>query len=244
MRKAGTTSSGRNFMTLKGAVRLSAAALGVSLLLVAGAARAQDDEDEDKTFEEKIIEGIMKGMGATNMDNTGIDYRERSPLVVPRNLDLPPPASDAAAANVPNWPKDPDEARHKAYVAQRKKEGRGKDAVQASRDAARVLTPSEMAAGKTASTGAASGPSDSARPGGVGNSNPLSPSQLGFDGKLSSFFGGNKSEQKEFKSEPSRDALTQPPPGYQTPSPNYAYGTGPKESLNKEYNPSAGKYGD
>jgi hypothetical protein len=36
-----------------------------------------------------------------------------------------------------------------------------------------------------------------------------------------------------------------PPSGYQTPSPNYAYGTGPKESLvNKVYNPSQGKYGD
>ena len=34
------------------------------------------------------------------------------------------------------------------------------------------------------------------------------------------------------------------PPGYQTPSPNFAYGTGPKESLNKEYNPAAGKYGE
>jgi hypothetical protein len=36
-----------------------------------------------------------------------------------------------------------------------------------------------------------------------------------------------------------------PPPGYQTPSPNFAYGTGPKESLNmKVYDPAAGKYGD
>ena len=26
-----------------------------------------------------------------------------------------------------------------------------------------------------------------------------------------------------------------PPPGYQTPSPSFAYGTGPKELLNKEY---------
>ena len=34
------------------------------------------------------------------------------------------------------------------------------------------------------------------------------------------------------------------PSGYQTPSPNFAYGTGPKESLNKEYNPAAGKYGE
>ena len=35
-----------------------------------------------------------------------------------------------------------------------------------------------------------------------------------------------------------------PPQGYQTPSSNFAYGTGPKESLNKEYNPAAGKYGE
>ncbi|MBV9566423.1 MAG: hypothetical protein JOY90_39165 [Bradyrhizobium sp.] len=242
MRKAGTTSSERNLVWLKGAVRLSAAALGIGLLIAAGAARAQDDEDEDKTFEEKIIDGIMKGMGATNMDNTGIDYRERSPLVVPRNLDLPPPASDAAAANVPNWPKDPDEARHKAYAAARKKEGR-KEAGQAARDAARPLSPSELNAAKTASTGRGTHDSDTERPGSAPSA-PLSPSQLGFDGKLSSYFGGSKSEQKEFKAEPTRDSLTQPPPGYQTPSPSYAYGTGPKESLNKEYNPSAGKYGD
>ena len=68
--------------------------------------------------------------------------------------------------------------------------------------------------------------------------------QLGFDGKLSNFFGGTKAEVAPFKGEPTRDALTQPPPGYQTPSPNFAYGTGPKESLNKEYNPAAGKYGE
>ena len=47
-------------------------------------------------------------------------------------------------------------------------------------------------------------------------------------------FGGNKTETAPFKGEPTRDSLTQPPPGYQTPSPNFAYGTGPKESLNKD----------
>jgi hypothetical protein len=59
-------------------------------------------------------------------------------------------------------------------------------------------------------------------------------------------FGGSKTESAPFTGEPTRDTLTMPPPGYQTPSPNYAYGTGgPKESLvNKEYNPSQGKYGD
>ena len=77
------------------------------------------------------------------------------------------------------------------------------------------------------------------------NTNPmLSPSQLGYTGGFSGLFGGSKTETAPFKEEPTRDSLTQPPPGYQTPSPNYAYGTGPKESLNKEYNPAKGKYGE
>ena len=63
--------------------------------------------------------------------------------------------------------------------------------------------------------------------------------------RFSSLFGGNKTETAEFKGEPPREALTQPPPGYQTPSPNFAYGTGKQmESLNKDYNPAAGKYGE
>jgi hypothetical protein len=45
----------------------------------------------DKTFEEKIIEGIMRGIG-TNMENRGVEYRERSPLVVPPSSICRPPA--------------------------------------------------------------------------------------------------------------------------------------------------------
>jgi hypothetical protein len=216
------------------ALKLSAVALGIGLLMAAGAARAQDDEDDDKTFEEKLIEGIMSGIGGTNMENRGIDYRERSPLVVPPKIDLPPPAS-AAEIKAPNWPKDPDEARRKAAIAARKKSK--PDPIEASR----ILTPSELNAGRTDAPARTS--NDPVQPG-VSNSPVLSPSQLGFDGKFSKLFGGNKAETAPFKGEPTRDSLIQPPPGYQTPSPNFAYGTGPKESLNKEYNPAAGKYGD
>jgi hypothetical protein len=221
------------------ALRFSAIALGVGLLLASGVARAEDDED-DKTVEEKIIEGIMKGIGGTNMENTGIDYRERSPLVVPPKLDLPPPASSAADVKAPNWPKDPDEARRKAAIAARKKAK--PDPIEASR----ILSPNELNAGRTAAgTSGGSRGSDSAIPGGdPGQKAILSPSELGFEGRFSSLFGGNKAEVKEFKTEPPRESLTQPPPGYQTPSSNFAYGTGPKESLNKEYNPAAGKYGE
>jgi hypothetical protein len=221
---------------LRRALRLSVVALGIGLVMAAGAARAQDADEDDKTFEEKVIEGIMAGIGGTNMDNRGIDYRERSPLVVPPKLDLPPPVAASSEVKDPNWPKDPDEARRKAAIARRKKDN--KDPV----EAARVLTPSELNAGRTAAPVRTN--NDPVQPGDSVNNPVLSPSQLGFDGKLSTIFGGNKTEVAPFKGEPTRESLTQPPAGYQTPSPNFAYGTGPKESLNKEYNPAAGKYGD
>jgi len=212
-------------------------ALGIGLVLAAGPARAQDDDDEDKTFEEKIIEGIMSGIGATNMDNRGIDYRERSPLVVPPKLNLPPPENAKADIRDPNWPKDPDEARRKAAIAARKTE-KAKNPY----EDARPLTPAELNVGRTAPPVRTN--NDPVEPGNS-NTNPiLSPSQLGFNGRFTDLFGSNKPESVPFKGEPTRESLTQPPAGYQTPSPNFAYGTGPKESLNKEYNPAAGKYGD
>jgi len=218
------------------ALRLSVVALGVGLMMTAGAARAQDDEDDDKTFEEKVIEGIMAGIGGTNMENRGIDYRERSPLVVPPKLDLRPPEAAKTEIKDPNWPKDPDEQRRKAAIAARKKENKDP------REASRILTPSELNAVKT--TPGARTNNDPVQPGTSFNNPILSPSQLGYTGGFSGLFGGNKSETAPFKGEPSRESLTQPPRGYQTPSPNFAYGTGPKESLNKEYNPAAGKYGE
>jgi hypothetical protein len=221
---------------LSRALRLAVIAVGIGLVMTAGAARAQDDDEDEKTFEEKLIEGIMAGIGGTNMDNRGIEYRERSPLVVPPKLDLPPPAA-SSEVKAPNWPKDPDEARRKAAIAARKKENKDP------REASRVLMPSEL--DKRAPKKSTAGSDSADQPGGNPGANAiLSPSQLGYSGGFSGLFGGNKAETAPFKGEPTRESLTQPPAGYQTPSPNYSYGTGPKESMNKEYNPAAGKYGD
>jgi hypothetical protein len=231
-----TKTGGRNSSrALMHALRLSTIALGIGLVMTAGAARAGDDDEDDKTFEEKIIEGIMAGIGGTNMENRGIEYRERSPLVVPPKLDLPPPAA-SADVKAPNWPKDPDEQRRKSAAAARKKENKDP------REAARILTPAELNAGKTAAPTRTS--NDPVQPGNSFNNPILSPSQLGYSGGFSGLFGGTKTETAPFKGEPTRETLTQPPSGYQTPSPNFAYGTGPKESMNKEYNPAAGKYGE
>jgi len=84
---------------------LLACACGMVLCLPAAlTAHAEDDDD---TFEQKIIKNILGGMGA-DVGRAGIDYRERSPLVIPPTRDLPPPESAAAAARNPAWPREPE----------------------------------------------------------------------------------------------------------------------------------------
>jgi len=209
------------------ALKLSAVALGIGLVMSTGAARAGDDDDDDDgmTFEEKIIDNLMSGIGAKSMEKPGIEYRERSPLVVPPKLDLPPPATQAKAA--PNWPKDPEEKRRKEAIAARKKATKETENWQA----ARPLTPAEMNVGRTAAPERTS--SDPIQPG--TNANPsLSPAQLGFTGNLWGMMKGGTPEEKQFTSEPPRQSLVEPPPGYQTPSPNYAYGAG-KDNTKRTY---------
>ena len=152
-------------------MKFAAIALGIGLVMAAGPVRAGDDEEDDKTFEEKVIEGIMAGIGGTNMENQGIDYRERSPLVVPPKLDLPPPAGTSAEVKAPNWPKDPDEQRRKATIAARKKANKDP------REASRILTPAELT---RQDSGDKADQQRSDQPG-TNNTNPiLSPSELGY----------------------------------------------------------------
>ena len=210
------------------AARLVAVAAGVGFVVTSGVARAQDD-DNDETFEEKIIHNIMTGLGGTNMENKGIDYRERSPLVIPPKVDLPPPGNNAAEIkNVPNWPKDPDVQRRKQEAAaNRKRKPEPWEAGQS-------ILPSKLNEGGAAMRTVRKEES----PGNPVGDNPnpsLSPSQLGFTGKLSNMFGGNGSETAKFTSEPDRQRLTEPPPGYQTPSSNFAYGTGPQGPINNKH---------
>jgi len=208
---------------LKRTLRLTLVAAGIALAMT-GAARAGDDDNDDDgmTFEERIIDNIMTGVGAKSMANKGIEYRERSPLVVPPKLDLPPPAS-ATQATAPNWPKDPDVAKRNAAIAARKNE-RKKEA----RELAQPLTPAEIEAGRKQQTARTN--NDPIEPG-VTKSPMLSPEQLGYTGGLLGMFKGNTNEEAPFKGEPTRETLTEPPPGYQTPSSNYSYGIGPQKPM-------------
>lgn len=223
-------------------LRLGAAVFGVALILSAGYARAQDDDEQpEETFEQGLIKGIMRGIGGQSIEDGRIEYRERSPLVVPSNTNLPPPV-EKGRTPAANWPKDPDEqARREAIAAHRKS---GPDsAFEAQNEAQRVLRPSELAARPKAKGGRAV--DDGVTPGSAlqGSSYMLRPSELGSSvGNLFSGITGKKEEAAQFKEEPKRENLTQPPTGYQTPSPNYAYGTGPEKAETKmPYNPITDK---
>ncbi len=65
--------------------------------------------------------------------------------------------------------------------------------------------------------------------------------KLSFTDKVSNFFGGNKPEAAPFTGEPPREDLTQPPSGYQIPSPDYAYGVGVNKPLKKDSQDKDGK---
>ena len=69
----------------------------------------------------------------------------------------------------------------------------------------------------------------------AGVSDTLGLDKLGFGG----LFGSKKAEAPTLApgTEPSREALTQPPSGYQTPSANYRYGLEPKGIFSGESNP-------
>jgi hypothetical protein len=229
MRKA----SGLNLKNLSAAparaLRLAVVAVGIGLVMASGAARAQEDED-DRTIDEKIMDKIMSGIGATNMDNRGIDYRERSPLVVPPKLDLPPPVTATKDVKAPNWPKDPDEARRKAAIAARKKAK--PDWQQANMPVSRAELDGDKRTDR-------SGSDDPSQPGNALNNAVLTPQALGVDGRFGSIFGGKDTEAAQFKGEPTRESLTQPPSGYQTPSPNFAYGLGTKDTMIRHADPIA-----
>jgi hypothetical protein len=198
--------------------RLTAACFAGALMVsFGGAAPAHAaDDDDDTPFE---LQFLKKMFGIT--DQVGIDYRERSPLVVPPTRNLPSPETASAAESNPAWPKDPEKTPKK------KKE---RVSVTDSQVAGKPVSPYELEKGRKA--GAGLEPSTNSDGG-----KPLSPSELGYKGGLFStlFKDQDKDEVGKFEGEAPRTSLTSPPTGYMTPSPNQPYGLSAKKEAPKPY---------
>lgn len=84
-------------------------------VLTAAPSHAQAFNDRPSTF--GPIMGFL-GVGSDNTeDSAGIDFRERPPLVVPKNLDLPAPQPGARTTRAANWPQDQDVVRRREEAA-------------------------------------------------------------------------------------------------------------------------------
>jgi hypothetical protein len=196
----------------------AALSLGLAVLLLGpvGIAHAQaaNDDDETETIDTKLMKDFLRGMGLRDGTEKGIDYHERSPLVIPPSRDLPTPGTTASIKD-PAWPNDKEMPN--SPKAKKKK----KVVVNAFGDTLgdpdpgnRPLRPEEMDI--RAKTRDVNGP-DRANP-------VLSPSELGVK---SGIFGWNMFNQgpetAKFGGEPPRTSLLDPPTGYRTPAADQPY---------------------
>ena len=196
-------------------------AFGAVLLIAGnvGSALAGDDDD-DELPDVKILRSVLHGLGLKGPnDGNEIDYRERSPLVVPPNRDLPPPQS--ATIKDPDWPDDPDVKRRKEQA----KAEKNRPSYNFMEDS-RPLRPDELSKGTAISRHPTPGDASD------GEQQQMPPSKLGYKENLfssmKSIFGSSEPESAKFSGEPPRESLTEPPPGYQTPSPDQPYGINTK----------------
>jgi hypothetical protein len=206
-----------------------AAVLGAVATSALVPARAADDE---LPIDQKIMRSIMDGLGLKRDGEPTINYQERAPLVIPPSRDLPPPErSDAVTAN-PAWPKDPDVERRKLEAAMEKNRNIS-DEREREQNPLRPdqLTPGGRPKKRQART------DDGYQAPASGFGNQLPPSELGYKGNMfGAMFGSKPEEQAKFTGEPPRTSLTEPPVGYQTPSPDQPYGLGKDTAPKSTYN--------
>jgi hypothetical protein len=193
-----------------GELRLERLALGLALAAVLASATTTAARADDDSILSKIERTI--GLKSPNTMEYGINYSERSPLVVPPTRDLPPPQS-SASPQVADWPKDPDIAARKA-AAVKDKVVPHPDYVL---DSSRALRPDELNDVHGTPVVSPGGSSDTSA-NGTSKKNIFSMDLF------------KKEQYATFTGEPARATLTDPPPGYLTPSPDQPYGVGPEKA--------------
>lgn len=197
-------------------VRLAFCAATLALAAMTGTtAWAQDADEDEETYnsilntDRRLVDQVLENFGLISRA-PGIEYRERSPLVVPASRDLPPPG--AKAAKGADWPLDPEvKAKRKAIAASRNAKPV---------DPAKPIsgTPEMYRVGET-------GKWDEGKP----NKEPGFLEMIA-SGKMFQLGENRKEEVGTFTGEPPRTSLIAPPAGYLTPSPAAPYGVTPRTS--------------
>jgi hypothetical protein len=204
--------------------------LGAAVALGSGPVRAADG---DPSWDEKMMRGIMDGLGLKRDGEAGINYQERAPLVLPSSRDLVAPERSDAAANNPAWPKDPDVQRRKTQAAMEKNRNISDEREREQNP----LRPDQLTPGGRGQKPQASRVDDGYQNPASGFGSQMSPSDLGYTGGFFGLFSKKQQEETaKFTGEPPRTSLTEPPVGYQTPSPDQPYGLAKGGGPPKAYN--------
>lgn len=170
--------------------------------LTASSCLAQAFDDRPGTF--GPIMGFI-GIGTDNTEKSGeIDFRERPPLVVPKNLDLPAP-QPGVRSRVANWPQDQDVVRRREEAAR----ARVPQQIEVNKNPA--LTKQELMAGRSDDAPVAVNVCDTYT-NGAPDCAPTAMDKI----KRVFTLGGGKSDVVVIGKEPSRQFLTEPPKGYRT----------------------------
>lgn len=190
--------------------RFLAPGAGLALALGLGACGAGNGvaTASGGTFEESFLVQTLSGTGIVESRREPIDYRPRSPLVLPQNYELRQPEQATAAAN---WPNDPDRQRssREAELAGLTPEDYRRR-TSSGEEGARLLSDEEMRAG-TRRAGSFS--NRHGVPGEMIDSQNvrLMPDQLRVRRDT------DADRMRTQGAEPARQYLTDPPAGFRTP---------------------------
>lgn len=199
---------------------LGAVVAAGALLASPGTARAGDD----RPIDEQILHSILTGIGLQDPNAAQPTYQERPPLAIPKSDTLPPPQKPGAViAKNPAWPKDPGVQRAKMLA---KQERDAPPAFEQELSERNPLPPNQLGPKYPGRRHASPSTGNNSMGPDLEGRHRMMPSQLGYVGGLfGNMFGSDKGQQTaQFTGEPARTSLTEPPPGYQTPSPDQPYG--------------------
>lgn len=186
--------------------RALSALLAGGLVLAALPAAAQEG---------MLFQNLMRNLGVLPGGGDEIEYRERPPLVVPPNAQLPRPQEAAAGSN-PAWPNDPDVAARREQQNSLLRPA----ATRRDRQNNPLLSQEELRQGRIAGGRAAAPASEGTK----GYEENIAPIRIGRD--VAARRNADAEANLRYGVEPRRRLLTDPPTGYRMPASTARLGPG------------------
>jgi hypothetical protein len=165
----------------------------------------------------ETFRGITNMLGLTSEQKEEIEYRERAPLVLPKDYKLTPPEAPVEQ-RVANWPKDPDVAAKRRAAAESRKPRQVDDGIYGDSRQGAPLSGREMRSYGRLATGSDRATEPRYMKGDSSREEWIRPDLL--TSMRTNDVDGDKLQQGV---EPARKSLTDPPVGLRLPSAKAPY---------------------